>query len=225
MQQETVTTTPDTTKVDSAVNNVQSEEVAIQDKIFDGNAAALTKETKPVQAEVKTEEPKKEDAVKTEAKPGETKYELKLMEGSALDPSAVERISQYAKEKGLTQEAAQEILSREDEAVTSYRDNQLTQHMEVRKTWVEAIKNDKEYGGDKFNQNAEIAKRVINEFADTELKQALDATGYGDNPALFKFVVKLGQKLQVLNDSYVKASAPSQPKKELHEIMYPNHKE
>ncbi len=217
-EKETVASAPDTTKVEDTVAKEAAAEVAIQDKIFDGNAAAVTKQDQKETVQA-AEAAKVEDAPKVPAE-----YELKLQEGSALDPAAVDRISSLAKEKGLSQEAAQELLSREDEAVTSFRDNQITQHMEMRTKWVESIKTDKEVGGDKFNESAEIAKRVINEFADQELKSALDMTGYGDNPALFKFVVKIGQKLKVLNDSYVKATAPSAPRKELHEIMYPNHK-
>ncbi len=220
MSDQQATSTPDTTKVEAAkVDSVVADDVAIQDKIFDGNAAAVTKDSQAKEKEtVPAEAAKAAEAVTPE------KYELKLMENSALELAAVEKISSYAKEKGLSQEAAQELLAREDEAVTSFRDNQITKHMEMRTQWVESIKADKEFGGDKFNESAEIAKRVINEFADAELKSALDVTGYGDNPALFKFVVKVGQKLKVLNDSYVKASAPSAPKRDMADIMYPNHK-
>lgn len=227
MSNETVITASDTTKAGVVVEENSSQVLA--DKLFDSNAKdgangvvekVLDEANK---ASDENSEAKAADDVKVETPKVPEKYELKLSEGSSLDSVAVERISSFAKEKGLSQEAAQELLSLEEQTITSFRDSQMKQHMETRKQWVESIKNDKEYGADKLNENVEIAKRIVNEFADEEFKQALDVTGYGDNPALFKFCVKIGKKLGIMGDTHVRGGSPTTPKKELHDILYPSH--
>jgi hypothetical protein len=161
---------------------------------------------------------------KEETKPVENvvpdKYELKLAEGSLLDQSNVERIAALAKERGLTQEQAQDLLKTEEGAVLHFNQQKLQEHLNVRETWVKEIKTDKDFGGDNFNANLEIAQKVIREFGGEELMKVLDATGYGSNPDVFKFAVKIGQKLGVGGDTFVRASQPaSAAPKHAHEIF------
>lgn len=213
MQQEKVATAPDTTKaVDTLITSPGMN--ADAEKIFDGNAVVPVVESKDKEV---VEETKVEEKVETP-----TEYKLELPEGSLLDQAALEAVTDFAKSKGLSEEVAKEMLTREGTLLSSFVDNQKTQFVEVRKNWVESIKKDKEFGGDKFNEHAELAKRTLKEFADDEFIKGLDDTGYGDNPALFRFLVKAGKKLGIMNSGLVKSNVQASAPKEDYELFYGN---
>lgn len=132
------------------------------------------------------------------------KYDLKLPENSLLTPEAVEKISLYAKEKGLSQEEAQALVERENSAVSSYAERQKQEYAEHAATWVETIKADKEIGGEQFNKSIEMAKRVVDKYADPEFKRVLNETGLGNHPELVRTFARIGR--QMSEASFVKSS-------------------
>ncbi len=145
------------------------------------------------------------------------KYELKLPEGSLLDPSATERISAYAKEKGLSMEAAQEVLNRENQAVTAHHESQLKQVDVIKTQWVKDAEADKEIGGEKFKENIELAKRVIDKFGSDAFKTALNETGFGNHPEVIRIFTKIGRLMGEDKLVMAKSQAGS---KTMEEVFY-----
>lgn len=133
------------------------------------------------------------------------KYELSLSEDSLLEPSAIEDLSDYAREKGLSNEAAQELLIREENAVHSYQEAQENEADAIRDSWVKECKDDKEVGGDKFVESAELANRVLKRFATEEFFDVMKATSFGNHPEVLRFITRIGKMMSedqlVLPDS------------------------
>ena len=216
----------DPIKDDSKIEAGDNQETA--DKLMNGDAPdgggkAEEPKKEPVKAEepAKKEEPdKKEEPVKAE----EPKFELKLPEGSLLDAGAIERTVAFAKEQGLTPKAAQAMLDRESKLLTTNADSQKEAWDKGTVQWLEASKVDKEFGGEAFPKNAELAKRVVERFGTPELMKGLTETGFGNHPELVRLMVRIGKAMdedQLVLPGAKNTAAP----KEMHDVFYPQKKE
>ena len=152
-----------------------------------GEAPAVADGTKPVEGSTTGEKP---------AVPA--KYELKLPEGSPLDPAQLEAVSAYAKEKGLTNEQAQEVVNRDSSVISNVLKEQQTQFDAEVKGWQDAIAADKEIGGTNLTETVLLTKATLERFATKEFIAELDRTKMGNHPELMRFLVRVG-----------KASAPA----------------
>jgi hypothetical protein len=180
--------------------------------------------------EAKVETDKKADAPKTEDKPKENarvvpdKYDLKLPEGSQLDPSAVERHSSRAKELKMTNEEAQKELERDSDTVKSYVEGQKAQLKKQSDQWVKDSENDAEVGGAKFKENAELAKRALKVF-DTkgDFSRFLDETGLGSHPEALRVFAKIGRAMG--EDKLIHGGAGATGTKSFEDRLYGGTKE
>jgi len=144
--------------------------------------------------------------------------ELKLPEGSLLEAGAVERVKTLAKERGLSQEQAQELLDREHQVLASYAEGQKATLTKTMNAWVEELKGDKEVGGEKFKESSELAKRVIRRFGTEAFLKDLNESGFGNHPELVRTFVRIGKAMSA--DSWVTPGAMPAPKKSLAEALY-----
>jgi len=173
-------------------------------------------------------------AASTEAKPETTetkiepakpvvpeKYELKMPEGSQLSQKRIDEVSAYAKEKGLSNEQAQEILNRESDAVSGFFESQRAELLAKSEGWISEIKADKEFGGENFNQTIEYAKRSIKQFGDPELERVFDETGVGNHPLIVKMHAKIGRLMA--DDKMVSSHAGSSEERR-EDLLYPTMK-
>lgn len=151
----------------------------------------------------------------TTAKPPE-KYDLKLPDGTPLDSSEIEKTADYARERGLSNDAAQELLRRDHEAVMGYIDRAKEQVAQ----WASQAQADKEIGGDAFAGNVETAKRFFDRFGSPALKKALNDTGLGNHPELIRLGLKAGKAMA--DDSFVKGGGSPETKKSPAEVAYPH---
>lgn len=119
------------------------------------------------------------------------KYELKAPEGMELDSAAVEEFNVWAKERKLSAADAQ---SAADIAIKMAQ-RQAEQTVATVKAWAEDCKNDKELGGDKFDENRGIAKSAVDTFGSPEFKAILNASGWGNHPEFMRFALKIGKAL------------------------------
>ena len=128
------------------------------------------------------------------AKPVEIK--LTMPEGTLLDSKRVDEVLALAKEKGLDQAAAQGLIDTEHAALTKYHEAQLGNHKNlIEKEWPNQLKADKEFGGEKFVETVEYAKRGLEWLGVPDLNKALDESGYGNFPPLLKALSILGRKI------------------------------
>lgn len=143
------------------------------------------------------------------------KYDLRLPEKSKLDAKHLEGIAAFAKERGLSQEHAAALVEREnkvrEEIENSFHEAQVNELKVLPEKWAEAAKADKEIGGDKFNENVEMSKRVIEKFGNDAFKEALNNTGLGNHPELIRVFSKIAKAFG--EDKLVVAS--SQQKSEI----------
>lgn len=153
-----------------------------------------------------------------------TELALKVPDDSFLKPSEVEQIKSYAKEKGLTNDQAQELLNQRHDAIQEFVKDRQAENAQVQAQWLEQVKSDPEIGGEAFGQNVEIAKRALDKWASPEIRQYLEETQLGNNPNVVKFFVRIGKAMA--NDTLVVPGAQSGASgKTAEERMYPNHKQ
>lgn len=211
--------------------NEGSEEQVLANKMFPESAKEdakrepekLVEETPVEEKEEEVEEAKSDesdDGKEEEVKESDVKYELKMPEGSLLDKESLERIEAYAKERGLSNDDAQEILDQESDAIEDYRNDQEEQLKELTQVqWVEQAKADKEIGGEKFKESAELSRRALEKFGTAEFSDELIRTGFGNHPELIRMFSRIGRAME--NDTLVKGEAKAAPKN-MEDIFYPN---
>lgn len=147
-------------------------------------------------------------------------YDIKLPDGSRLDPSRVESIAALAKERKLSNEAAQEILTREHEAVEGFAAVQTAAYQKEQEGWATSLKTDKEIGGDNYNKSIELASRVVKQFGTPEFSEALNRTGLGNHPELVRVFARVAKSLG--EDTLVlPGAAPAAGPKDVRELFYP----
>lgn len=154
---------------------------------------------KPSQSESKADIPESKEGTKQEnqAKAPE-KYEFKAPEGKEYDPAFLDAYSEVAKELNLTQGNAQKMIDTLSLAVSKSQTERIET---IRNDWAESSKADKEFGGDKLNENLAMAKVAIDQFGTPELKQLMNETGIGNHPELIRFFFRAGKALS--SDTFV----------------------
>lgn len=194
--------------------------IAQAEVLYPNKEAEATKTAEAPVVETKPVEEKKSEEKPTEGEAKPVEYKLTLPEGSPLDAKAIEALTAFAKEKGLSVEQAQLTLERESGAVTAFAQAQQQQFETTKLEWYEAAKSDKEIGGDNFAQSAENAKRIVNKYGSAAFKQELDRTGLGNHPELLRVFARIGKEMQ--SDSFVKPGAMASSPKSAESVFYPN---
>lgn len=141
------------------------------------------------------------EAAKVEDKPVVPEnYDLKLEDGSLLKTEDLDRIKAEAKERGLTNEAAQELVDREGKTIAAYHDTLMKNYEVERDSWVKAAEADKEIGGDSFKENVEVSRRLLKEVASEDFynkvlaPKADGGLGFGDHPEMIRIFARLAKK-------------------------------
>jgi len=190
------------------------------------STASSTIITEPLKSEAtpaapKTEEPKTTPPAAPTAPAPPTapeKYELSLPEHSPLDEAVLERTAGYAKKQGLSNEQAQELVNRENQAVVDHVERMKGQLNDQVKVWEADVKADKEIGGDAFNKTVEMAKRVVNRHGSEAFKTALNETGLGSHPELIRFLKSVGESMT--EDTFVHPGASVGKTRSPAEVLY-----
>lgn len=145
---------------------------------------AVTDNGTPAVADDKTKsEPPKEAVV--EFKP----YELKAPDGVELSPEGLKAFNEFANTNKLPEATAKQIAEWYGKHSAEVAKAQVAQWQQVNDGWTKAAKEDKEYGGDKFDSTVVNARAVINKFSnEKEFKDMLNATGAGNHPEMIRFL-------------------------------------
>lgn len=123
------------------------------------------------------------------------KYELKMLDGSPLDPSDIATVSAFAKAKGLSNEQAQQLLDQRHEAAVGFRDRQQALLSQRRTEWEAAVKADKDLGGTNLPQTIQHIQRAMTRFATEEFKRLVDESGYGNHPEFVRVFAAIGKAM------------------------------
>ena len=123
-------------------------------------------------------------------------YDFKLPEGVQLDQQLLDKVTPIFKDAGLNQEQAQSLVDAYSEQVESQLQSQHDSFNQLISDWQQQSKTDKDFGGDKFNENVGIAKSALEKFGTPELSQALNESGLGNHPEVIRMLVKVGRMTQ-----------------------------
>lgn len=152
------------------------------------------------QAQQEAGQPKGEDAAKPSSEAGE--YKIEAPEDAAFDSRVLDAYTEIAKELKLPQDAAQKMLEKISPIV---KERQSQQIAEVHNAWAETAKSDKEFGGDRLNENLAVARKALDAFGTTDLRVLLNETGLGNHPELIRFMVRAGRAIS--SDTFVGGTA------------------
>ena len=139
-----------------------------------------------------------EPAAKPEEKPAEAPegapeaYEFTPPEGHVLDDGVIGKFSEVAKELNLSQSNAQKVL---DVMAPAIAERQQAALQAMTAEWADSARADKEFGGDKLDENLAIAKTALEKFATPEFRTLLNDTGLGNHPEVLRVFVRAGKAI------------------------------
>ncbi|WP_219096563.1 hypothetical protein [Pseudomonas sp. UMAB-40] len=145
----------------------------------------------------KPEDGKPKDEGKKDEPQGapEAYTDFKLPEGMDMDAEVLGEFKGLAKELNISQEKAQQLIDFQTKLATKQAEEYQAAVTKQKEDWAAAVKNDPELGGEKYEKSVESAVKVIQAFGDEGLKNLLNTTGLGNNPALFKFCHRVSQAI------------------------------
>lgn len=142
-------------------------------------------------------------------------------EGVMLDQALTTEFKSIAKVMGLKQEQAQQLTDMAVKLSQKFADSQQQAITEQRTAWEGEARADKEFGGEKFNENLSVAKKALDALASPELINLLNSTGLGSNPDMIRVFYRAGQLLS--EDSLVAGTkAPATGGKNMAQTLYPD---
>jgi len=162
-------------------------------------------------AELKTAEPAAapEAPAQTETAPAEEPpaiaYEFTLPEGVKLEDKALEEFKSVLGEHRAQPELAQKLLDRHIAEVNRIHEQTQQRQHDVWETtqtqWRDQVKADPEIGGSRFETTITTCAGLVRNYGGSqqeiaELTQALNYTGAGNNPAIIKWIARIGAALK-----------------------------
>ena len=189
----------------------------------EGAATEATAQGQTQQAtEGQTTEGQQAEGAKTEDDKGKPegapeKYEFKAPEGATFDEQVIEQFSEVAKELNLPQDAAQKIL---DKMGPKIQARQMEAIEAARTDWANSAKADKEFGGDKLNENLSVAKKALDQFGTPELRTLLNDSGLGNHPEVIRLLYRAGKATS--EDGFINGSRGNGAPKDPAKVLFPN---
>ena len=160
--------------------------------------------------------------IKGETKPDDVvpeSYDLKIPDGSLLKTDYIEEIKAEAKELGLTNSEAQEYLESQHRAVSTYHETLFRDYETEKSRWAKQSESDKEFGGDGFKQNVELANRALKRYDKSGVfSEMLNKSGFGNHPEVLRIFVRIGKDMS--EDTMIHARAHDNQKKNIEDILY-----
>lgn len=154
--------------------------------------------------------------------PPDTYADFVMPEGVELDSALLTEATLLFKELGLNQDQAQKLVDFQAKQAKASSESQVDAFNQLMNDWQEQSKNDKEFGGDKFEENVGIARSAIDKFGTPELKQLLEEHGVGNHPEVIRFMVKVGKL--TAEDVPGGTNTPPSKAQDRVSLLYPNDK-
>lgn len=157
-------------------------------------------EAKPAAAGGDAPAPTEKPATAEAAKPADAPVALKLAlpEKGILDADDLAAVTKFASDHKLSQEQAQALVERDNALMTEVVADLQAGAKAQRDAWKAEFLADKEFGGAKAKESAELAARVLREYAGADLPlvtKLLDESGVGDHPALLRTLARVGRMM------------------------------
>lgn len=123
----------------------------------------------------------------------ESYEDFKVPEGYELGSEQLTEFTEYAKANNWTQEQAQQAIDYHSKQLGATLQQQEEAWNETRKQWVDAVKADKEVGGQAFAENMKHVAVAVQKFGTPGLREILNQSGVGDHPELVRFFYRVGK--------------------------------
>lgn len=149
----------------------------------------------------------------------DTYADFVMPEGISVDETALTEAVPIFKELGLTQAQAQKLVDIEAKRVQASSEKSIEAFTQQKSEWRKQAENDKEFGGDKFEENVKVAQSAMNRFGTPELKQVLEEYGIGNHPEFVRLMVKVGKL--TAEDVPGNITTPMQDKQDIVSRLYP----
>jgi len=122
---------------------------------------------------------------------------LKFGEGVQIDQKdpALGEFTEITKKHGLPQEAAQAYVDLYAKTVKQAADKPYQLWRDTQKGWQDKVMADPELGGSNFDEVRRVVGSALNEYGDPDVRQALDFTGAGNNPAIIRTIYRMSKAL------------------------------
>lgn len=134
-------------------------------------------------------------------------YVLKNANGEDVEPQELEMMSRMFKDVNLSQEQAQKLYSAYEKEQGSFIEQSQKEFNKMRDDWFNQTISDPQIGGQNIGQTKLCIKRVMQQCGNKELSEFLNKTGLGFNPAMVRFMTKVGELIG--NDNrFVTGQAP-----------------
>lgn len=176
--------------------------------------APAADKNKPASADGKPAAPAKKDDASAD------KIELALPEGSHLKQDDVDKIASFAKEHGLSKDVAQKLLERESATVAARDQAALDQLAEQSEAWKQEIIADKDFGGEKAAETAQLAHDVAKKFGSENFVSELERTGLGNHPELVRMLARIGRAMESGNPNRGSGQPAGSQKKSTESKLY-----
>ena len=144
-------------------------------------------------------------------------YALTVAEGVELPDNVVPDIEAFAKEHGLSQEAAQALLDRTAESGAAQAEAEAKAQADQTTAWLEESK---QAFGAEFDQKVTHAKAVIDRFGSDALKDILNESGLGNQREIVGLLASIGAAMA--EDSFVTGGAQGSTERSPAQKMYPD---
>ena len=123
------------------------------------------------------------------------RYELStpkgMPEGHQIDETVLGSFTEVARELNLSNESAQKLL---DKVLPVIQQRAVEQSEALHTQWRDAVKVDKEIGGQKLDENLATAKAALKAYGNDGLQQLMNGP-IGSHPDMLKFLVKVGARV------------------------------
>ena len=119
-------------------------------------------------------------------------YEFKSsVEGMELEKEATAEFTQFAKDNKLEPAVAQKVVDIGARMVQ----RQIKAFTDEQTAWTTEVQKDAEFGGQHLEGNIKLTTAVLDKFGSPELKTWLKSSGAGNNPHLFRAMVKMAKAM------------------------------
>lgn len=157
-------------------------------------AAAPAPSEPPKEGAPAAEPPKEGDGKPAE---GFDLSKLEMPEGLTIPDDQAKALTEIVGKHGIPAEAVQDLLPLVRDALKAESESSARTWVETNESWQQEIKSDPVFGGQKLDANLQLLGKTIEQYAPdpAAFREALNFTGAGNNPAIFRTFVRMAQAL------------------------------
>ncbi|HTE38632.1 MAG TPA: hypothetical protein VK630_19005 [Reyranella sp.] len=143
-----------------------------------------------------------------------------LPKGVEVDGDTLSAAKSLFAEQRLPQEQAQKLVDLYVARANAAAERNVAAWRDTQEKWAGEVKADPDIGGPRFPASVAAASRAIEWARVPGLKEALDMTGAGNNPAIVKAFVRFGQALA--EDRFTAGNVGTSDQRSIAERLYNN---